>query len=238
MSTISQLRYPRAYKVTILPVRITPIPTSVQRWIDMSENTPEMKSQFNSRPVSPNVKSTELTGDRSSPILAISPSPLNINSEDTSITSTANVSSGGAAATSSVTTTTLPTTSSLATVLGLTANQIDLIVKNIGEVFGNATGSEVLTKLPTAVLTTYQAVAKFSQASVTTQQQMVLNLLVQGIEQLGLSEPEIVLLEPVIQMLVPALITELPKIESGVYQLVQEVEAEALSCWGKFCAIL
>lgn len=204
----------------------------------MSENTPEMKSQFNSRPASPNIKSTELTGDRSSPILAISPSPLNISSEATSTVSTANANLEVAAATSSVTTTILPTTSSLATVLGLTANQIDLIVKNIGEVFQGATGSSLLAKLPAAVLTTYQAVAKFSQASVTTQQQMVLNLLVQGIEQLGLPEAEIELIEPVINALVPALITELPKIEAGVYQLIQEVEVEAQSCWGKFCAIL
>jgi len=204
----------------------------------MSENTPEMKSQFNSRPASPNVKSTESTGDKSSPILAISPSPLNISSEVTSTVSTVNANSGVVAATSSVTTTTLPTTSSLATVLGLTANQIDLIVKNIGEIFHGTTESTILTKLPSAVLTTYQAVAKFSQADVKTQQQIVLNLLVQGIEQVGLSEPEIAILEPVIQMLVPALITELPKIESGLYQLVQEVEVEAQSCWGKFCAIL
>jgi hypothetical protein len=134
---------------------------------------------------------------------------------------------------------TLPTTSALATVLGLTANQIDLIVKSILELLDGSTGTSILTKIPKAVLTTYQTVAKFANTTdVNTQQQMVLNLLVQGIEKLGLPEQDIELLEPVLTNLVPALIAQLPVVEAGVYKLIQEVEVEAQTCWGKFCAIL
>lgn len=131
-----------------------------------------------------------------------------------------------------------PSSPSHITVLGLTANQIDLIVKNIGELMGGATGGSLLATLPQAILTTYQSVAQFSRADQLQQQQMVLTLLTQGVEKLQLPAVDQQLIMPVLETLVPSLIQILPAVESGLFKLVQEVEDEVQTCCGRFCAIL
>lgn len=123
------------------------------------------------------------------------------------------------------------------TLLGLSANQIDLIVKNIGELMGGAAGGSLLATLPQAILTTYQSVSQFSTASQVQQQQMVLTLLTQGIEKLQLPAVDQALIMPVLETLVPSLIQVLPAVEAGLYKLVQEVEEEVQTCWGKCCTI-
>lgn len=131
-----------------------------------------------------------------------------------------------------------PASPSHVTVLGLTANQIDLIVKNIGELMGGMTGGSLLATLPQALLTTYQSVSQFSKASPAQQQQMVLTLLTQGIEKLSLTAHDQQLIMPVLESLIPSLIEVLPAVESGFFKLVQEVEAEVETCCGKYCCIM
>lgn len=113
----------------------------------------------------------------------------------------------------------------------LSASQVDTVLAAISTTLSGKSLPVVLSSLPSLVSSVYQLVVSFNATSASSQQQLVLALIAQGVSKLSLPAEELTVLNTVIQYLVPELISLLPQIEQGIVTGFTALEQEAETCW-------
>jgi hypothetical protein len=119
-----------------------------------------------------------------------------------------------------------PTTSTPATVEAA----VDGIVSSLS----GLSGAPLLAALPSVIISAYQTVVAFLDATSATQQTVLLSTLTTAIAKLNLPAADQVLVNQLLTTFIPTLITYLPKIEQGLIAGFHTVEEDTVSCCSAF----
>lgn len=118
----------------------------------------------------------------------------------------------------------------------VSASQFTSLVEAIEGLLKGKDLQAVLTSLPTALVSAYQLVVQFLDATASVQQSVVVGVLATVLPGLGLPAADLAILQSIAQSLVPEVVALLPKIEQGIVTGFVKAEAlveeECVTCCG------